>query len=571
MKPIKDLKAVGDTLGIMSGTLKAPTEKTTQQINDAIDRVFAPNVSDAAWADFCLYASEEFLRKQWQAAHEMFITLKGDATLMRRLKKTKRLRLAWAAYAARAVLVSGTDMLRKGYTIDDEEVLVNRLEYDRNEELRQKMVVSLTGDMEVDLKTNFVARSISEQDLGTYLHFLEHLYCYSVEKMAQNIRIGLGAVTYMPQIPPNAFGIGKLFDELTHVERPKESNVWSKERRGAIYALYRTSQAWISAFTLPTTIQTVDGCVTSAVLPGIGLAATGYDTPDTASAVTPLHKAIQDKTNMLNNRPLKPMQLTEQDQERLRASWDMNAAIWGERRSISRTIAEAEKYRSLEKSLKRAEARQHQSQAAARLSAKQSEPTGKILAPGEVAIKQDELDRLRKKVMQQETQLFRQDAFQTERDETSAKLDDAAEEIERLRKLLEERDGEVQSLTEALLSEDEGEEDEAESAMTNLDIDALDGLKIVVAGGTPAFTKVLSQLHPGIRCFGTGRLPEDVIVHADVVWMQANCISHKYSWTVTDTCRKNNIPIRFFRTRSAQLGCAQMVHEIVKMRIQNLL
>ena len=65
--------------------------------------------------------------------------------------------------------------------------------------------------------------------------------------------------------------------------------------------------------------------------------------------------------------------------------------------------------------------------------------------------------------------------------------------------------------------------------------------------------------------------PEDVIVHADVVWMQANCISHKYSWTVTDTCRKNNIPIRFFRTRSAQLGCAQMVHEIVKMREQNLL
>ena len=172
MKPIKDMTAVGDTLGIMSGTLKAPTERTTKQINDAIDRVFAPNVSDSAWADFCLYASEEFLRKQWQAAHEMFITLNGDAILMRRLKKTKRLRLAWAAYAARTVLVSGTDMLRKGYTIDDEEVLVNRLEYDRNEELRQKMVVSLTGDMEVDLKTNFVARSISEQDLGTYLHFL---------------------------------------------------------------------------------------------------------------------------------------------------------------------------------------------------------------------------------------------------------------------------------------------------------------------------------------------------------------------------------------------------------------
>ena len=43
-----------------------------------------------------------------------------------------------------------------------------------------------------------------------------------------------------------------------------------------------------------------------------------------------------------------------------------------------------------------------------------------------------------------------------------------------------------------------------------------------------------------------------------VVWLQVNTMSHKYNYRIIDTARKNNIPVRYFGSASAQKCAVQL-------------
>lgn len=56
-------------------------------------------------------------------------------------------------------------------------------------------------------------------------------------------------------------------------------------------------------------------------------------------------------------------------------------------------------------------------------------------------------------------------------------------------------------------------------------------------------------------------LPEiDAIKGADVVWIQANALSHKYYYRIIDAAKKGGADIRYFRYASAR-KCAEQLAE----------
>ena len=64
---------------------------------------------------------------------------------------------------------------------------------------------------------------------------------------------------------------------------------------------------------------------------------------------------------------------------------------------------------------------------------------------------------------------------------------------------------------------------------------------------------------PGVRFFDREMLPDiSIIKSADVVWIQANAISHKFYYRIIETARKENISVRYFGTASAR-KCAEQL------------
>ena len=83
--------------------------------------------------------------------------------------------------------------------------------------------------------------------------------------------------------------------------------------------------------------------------------------------------------------------------------------------------------------------------------------------------------------------------------------------------------------------------------------------RIVAFGGHDTWRKAIRPMLPDVRFFDREMLPDiNVIKSADVVWIQANAISHKFYYRIVDTARKENISVRYFGSASAR-KCAEQL------------
>jgi len=65
---------------------------------------------------------------------------------------------------------------------------------------------------------------------------------------------------------------------------------------------------------------------------------------------------------------------------------------------------------------------------------------------------------------------------------------------------------------------------------------------------------------PRVRFFDREAKPDiNTIKSADVVWIQANAMSHTLYYSVINTARKENIPVRYFGYSSARKCAEQLV------------
>lgn len=84
--------------------------------------------------------------------------------------------------------------------------------------------------------------------------------------------------------------------------------------------------------------------------------------------------------------------------------------------------------------------------------------------------------------------------------------------------------------------------------------------RTVVFGGHDSWARAIKPLLPGTRFFLHAAPQPDVIRNSDVVWIQANSLSHANFYKIIDVVRANNVPIRYFRFASAE-KCAMQLAE----------
>ncbi len=83
--------------------------------------------------------------------------------------------------------------------------------------------------------------------------------------------------------------------------------------------------------------------------------------------------------------------------------------------------------------------------------------------------------------------------------------------------------------------------------------------RIVVFGGHDSWAREIKPRLPDVRFVDRDMVPNaELIRRADIVWIQANAISHAYYYKILDETRKYSIPVRYFSYASA-LKCAEQL------------
>lgn len=85
--------------------------------------------------------------------------------------------------------------------------------------------------------------------------------------------------------------------------------------------------------------------------------------------------------------------------------------------------------------------------------------------------------------------------------------------------------------------------------------------RIVVFGGHDSWAREIKPRLPDVRFVDKDMVPNaELIRRAEIVWIQANAISHAYYYKILDETRKHSIPVRYFSYASA-LKCAEQLAE----------
>ena len=145
-------------------------------------------------------------------------------------------------------------------------------------------------------------------------------------------------------------------------------------------------------------------------------------------------------------------------------------------------------------------------------------------------------------------------------------LHDADHSAETLREQLEKAEAQTQAdkdelaqLREALFRMKEGEAVEALPEEPGVELPWQVSRKVSVFGGHESWSKAVRPLLPGARFYDKEALPDlDAIRASDVIWIQANALSHKYYYRIINTARTYGIAVRYFGYASAR-KCAEQL------------
>ena len=119
---------------------------------------------------------------------------------------------------------------------------------------------------------------------------------------------------------------------------------------------------------------------------------------------------------------------------------------------------------------------------------------------------------------------------------------------------------ELNGLRETIFRMKSGEVPENRPADENIEFPWQCKRRILIFGGHDTWSKSIRPLLPGARFFDRESLPDlNAIKGADVVWIQANALSHKFYYRIIDAARKENIPVQYFGFASARKCAEQLV------------
>jgi hypothetical protein len=106
------------------------------------------------------------------------------------------------------------------------------------------------------------------------------------------------------------------------------------------------------------------------------------------------------------------------------------------------------------------------------------------------------------------------------------------------------------------------EDSDDEELTTEIQFPYQTNKRIVVFGGHDTWLKAIRPMLPDVTFINKGQAPNaDMIRAAEVVWIQANALSHKYYYKIMNITRTNQIPVRYFGYSSARKCAVQLVAE----------
>ena len=176
------------------------------------------------------------------------------------------------------------------------------------------------------------------------------------------------------------------------------------------------------------------------------------------------------------------------------------------------------------------------------------------------------VDTLREKLQAQRKELegLKKRAYEAERTgrELQKKQEEQALDWERERQ-------ELYDLRELVFNRSQGSFDEeapSEEPTEDITYPYQARQRIVVFGGHESWAKQIKPLLPNVRFIDRGAAPNaSLIRHADVLWIQANALSHKKYYAITGEARKHRIPIRYFTYSSARRCAEQLVRSDMEL------
>ena len=136
------------------------------------------------------------------------------------------------------------------------------------------------------------------------------------------------------------------------------------------------------------------------------------------------------------------------------------------------------------------------------------------------------------------------------------------EQLREEQKRAEQDRMELRGLRDTLFRTRAGETPESASAEKRIQLPCQVRRRVLIFGGHDTWSKSIRPLLPGARFYERESLPDlNAIKGADVVWIQANALSHKFYYRIIETARRENILVRYFGFASAR-KCAEQVAEL---------
>lgn len=119
---------------------------------------------------------------------------------------------------------------------------------------------------------------------------------------------------------------------------------------------------------------------------------------------------------------------------------------------------------------------------------------------------------------------------------------------------------ELRQLRDTLFSIRSADDGEEKLPDTGIELPWRTQRRILAFGGHDTWRKAIRPLLPGVQFIDRETLPDiSALKNADVIWIQANALSHKFYYRIIETARKNGISVRYFGFASARKCAEQLV------------
>ncbi len=524
-----------------------------------------------------LEASDAFFKAAKEQLKKMFDVIQTTPKLKRRVSGESALKTAWSGYAARALLLHGGHVRyeRKSNQKDfDYGAFFKELGYDRDNELEKQLVVALSGDLEVDLAVNFVARVVGKYSYKEFVSTMDKLYTRCFEAVSCNLTLALQGSEYIPFSSDDPAAIEAFFNDLTAIPGKGFNDYPEMDdaRVSGIAGFKDFRSSWLSAYTLPAAYRLKDGVVRSTILPSVAHTTTFGDNWDTHGQSVDIG-AVLGVQFLAPGRPDAIYSLNGRQIEAIQSALHDDVLFWGERRALAAAREELKEKKRKKTYITDIEAKlETANKTIERLQEQQR--TVRALKSGEVAIDKSELAELRQRLKKAEA---RAQVFESENDRMSGLLsaaEDAIKNEAKARNELHSVKAQLDNLNQAVLAFSQlpdTEPEQTEELCAFEDTSVFDGLNIVVVGGWASFAAALQQIHPNVRCYGVRRPPDAVLRNASVVWMNVKYISHGDSGPMSDVCHRFHVPMRFFTSLSVPTCQKQLLEETKRMKDAGIL